>query len=816
MSATRSLILALKADASNFTENIKLAKNETTLMQKEMAVFAEKNSLAKNSLAYMAKELKTSKDAQNILSKQIEMTNNQLKIQIDKYGATSKQAQDYRTKLADLELAQAKLNNTIKNQPAQILKQAGQNIMGVGNKLTMGVTAPIVGGAIGLVTSALKNADEVQVLADKTGLATERIQELRYAATKLDVDLETITGSQAKFTKAMFAATDTKSDQAKSFKALGISVNDTNGVLKDNRDLMFEVFTALGKVESETYRDIIALNLFGRSALELNPLIRAGGEELKTLSQEAYTMGAVMSADKIKALDTLGDSISAMKNSAITAASELAVALIPTVQGLAETVKGALPFINGMIGKFNELSPASKNTVLSVIGITAAVGPMISGLGLTVIGISGLIQALPLIQAFGMGFVQAFNAIRTALIAAKIEQVSFGAAFMASMGPAGWVALGVTVIAGATAAIWGMANATKASEQTARDIVPAIASETMAINNNTAAVDANVSAKLKQIQADAMTAKAQQTTLQSQYDTATYSRMILEKVANDTAQQGDFDWLKKNTPEAYKKISGSWWRADDKYLPENIASAIADQAQVQAKTSNQLNAGYTAQDIANFIADGYTFGGGGGTTATPNPYKGLSAAELAKIMGETNKADKAGANATKQAAAEQEKALNQISSALDTYKSKMDSAVESTLKFVGTFDKFDMKSQSLSSMIRNMGKNFATMRDYYSNMKLLEEKGLARGVLADLYDRGVTAAGDVKRLTGATSEQIATINTTYAGQLELANQIGYRKITSKESVTQYVANINGKSFNDSDLVQKIFELLAGYNIQLAN
>jgi hypothetical protein len=101
-------------------------------------------------------------------------------------------------------------------------------------------------------------------------------------------------------------------------------------------------------------------------------------------------------------------------------------------------------------------------------------------------------------------------------------------------------------------------------------------------------------------------------------------------------------------------------------------------------------------------------------------------------------------------------------------------------------------------------------------MKLLEEKGLARGLLADLYDRGVTAAGDVKRLTGATSEQITAINTTYAGQLDLANQIGYRKISSKESVTQYVANINGKSFDDSTLVQKIFELLAGYNIQLAN
>jgi hypothetical protein len=397
------------------------------------------------------------------------------------------------------------------------------------------------------------------------------------------------------------------------------------------------------------------------------------------------------------------------------------------------------------------------------------------------------------------------------MTAAATSTGSFGSAFMAAMGPAGWVVLGTTVIIGATAAIWKMKSASDAHKTTIESLTPIMDIENTAISNQIALTDAAVSAKLKLIQANATLAGVNAPKLQAQYDTAAYSESILTRIRNGGAgsvSQDDLQWLRKNDSASFEKIAGPWWSTSEKWKADDIDTAIANQKKIQAETHGKLAEGWRAQEIADFIAKGGTYGGTNVKTPVTPVKGGLSAAEIAAILADDEKIPK-----VKDTQAE---ALKQMASALDSYKKSLDSAIESALKFVGTFDKFEIKSQSLSSMIRNMGKNFATMRDYLSNMKLLENRGLSKGLIADLYDKGVSSAGEVKRLAGATDEQITTINTIRADEEYLAGQIGYRKLSSKESITNYVANINGKTFNDTELVQKIFDLLAGYNIQLAN
>jgi phage-related minor tail protein len=901
MSATRTLILALKADASNFTQNMALAKKETTLMEKEMALFAEKNKLGKNSLALMSAELKSSKDAQNILAKQIEMTNNQLKIQIDKYGATSKQAQDYRIKLADLELAQAKLNNTIKAQPTQMVNQAGKNMVGVGNAMSMGVTAPIIGAGAGILAigdnfetaynkiramtgktgeefeklkKSLENvyvqrgenildiSTAMSILTQRTDLTGKSLENMALIQLRLAKLTNSDLNPQIELTTKMFGDWGIEIDKQpaaldrllKIYQATGIgastladgmreygaplrtmgftfdqstalmgkfqkegvntelvlaglrtgAVNFAKAGIKDIPTGFNAMINSIKNMASESEATLLSAELFG--AKKANDMMRAIKEGRFDLSQIYAEINNNPDTINQAAKDTItfAGAMKKLSHEAEVAVMPIGISFVEALKGLIPLIKTSLQNVTDLIGRFTALPQSTQNTILGVLGVTAAIGPMISGLGLAVIGVSGLMKMGPAIATFSGGFVTAFNAIRTATMAAAAGEATFGAAFMAAMGPAGWVALGTVALGAAALAIWKLNSATEATKMTIVDIVPTIASETMAINNNTAAVDGNIKAKLEQINLDARTAKNQQSTIQKQFDTATYSEMLLKRIGTGTAteQMADIEWLKKNNKKALDKVMDWWGKVD----ATQLESAIIDQKQIQLDTSSKLNAGYTAQDIANYIADGYTFGGANvNNVPNGNAGGGLTAAQLAAIMG-----------TDKKASSTEEKAINQINNALDSYKSKMDSAIESTMKFVGTFDKFEVKGQSIGSMIRNMGKNLTAMKDYYSNMKLLENRGLSGGLISDLYTRGVSASADVKRLANASDEQLSTINTTYAEQQDLSNQIGYRKISSKESVTQYVANINGKSFNDNELVQKIFELLAGYNIQLAN
>ena len=61
------------------------------------------------------------------------------------------------------------------------LKKTGKELSSAGATLTKGLTLPIVGAAAaltGLAVTAGKNADELITLSNKTGIATQALQEM--------------------------------------------------------------------------------------------------------------------------------------------------------------------------------------------------------------------------------------------------------------------------------------------------------------------------------------------------------------------------------------------------------------------------------------------------------------------------------------------------------------------------------------------------------------------------------------------------------------------------------------------------------------
>jgi hypothetical protein len=205
--------------------------------------------------------------------------------------------------------------------------------------------AAAVAGITALATAAITNADNLQKMADKTGLTAERLQELQYIGVDLGVELDTIAGAQAKLTKSMDAARKGTKTAADAYKTLGIDVTDSNGQLRDAKTVMLEAFDALGKVGNETERDALAQKLFGKSAQELNPLIKAGAAELERMAQAARDSGAVMSNESVAGLDAFGD--------AIGQAKQAFMGIFGTVFAkiLAGDVEGALNLVKSKIEK---------------------------------------------------------------------------------------------------------------------------------------------------------------------------------------------------------------------------------------------------------------------------------------------------------------------------------------------------------------------------------------------------------------------------------------------------------------------------------
>jgi phage-related minor tail protein len=329
----------LQTELKQVEKLLKLDPTNTELL-------AQKQKLLADSVENTKGKLDTLKEAEKQVQQQIK----EGKVSEEQYRALQREVVATEQKMQGLE-SQAKQTNAVLSKD-----DAVKNLKNIG--LAAGATAVAAGAAfVAMGVSELENADKIQTTADIYGLTAERVQELTYVGTKLDVELDTITKAQSLLTKNMYLAKDGTGAQADAFNALGISIVDSNGNLRDGKTVMDETITALGKLPNETERDAVAMKLFGKSAMELNPLIKAGGDEIARLSEEARKSGAVLSNESIEGLDGFKDSADALKLS---------------VQGLiGNALAGMLPQLQGLLNNLIELPKwIEKNkTLLEIIGI---------------------------------------------------------------------------------------------------------------------------------------------------------------------------------------------------------------------------------------------------------------------------------------------------------------------------------------------------------------------------------------------------------------------------------------------------------------
>ena len=160
---------------------------------------------------------------------------------------------------------------------------------------------------IDMTQEAAAHADDVLSLSQITGIDTESIQEMQYMAELVDVSFETISGAMSKLINKMQDAAAGKDAAVQAFEQLGVSATDAEGHLRDAQETFNDVIEALGNIENRTERDALAMDIFGKSAQDLSPLMNKTTEEMEALAQEAHNVGYVLSDEMLEALGAVDD-----------------------------------------------------------------------------------------------------------------------------------------------------------------------------------------------------------------------------------------------------------------------------------------------------------------------------------------------------------------------------------------------------------------------------------------------------------------------------------------------------------------------------
>jgi len=135
---------------------------------------------------------------------------------------------------------------------------------------------------------------EVRLLQRYTGDSAEEMSKLRFAAEETGVSTETLAAGLGKMSKA---AASTAGE--KKFEAIGVSVKDMNGNFKSSSTLFDEVAEKLSTMKNGVEKTDAIMSIFGRSGMQLAPLLNQGSEGIKKFGEEAQKFGLVMNTDAL-------------------------------------------------------------------------------------------------------------------------------------------------------------------------------------------------------------------------------------------------------------------------------------------------------------------------------------------------------------------------------------------------------------------------------------------------------------------------------------------------------------------------------------
>ena len=191
----------------------------------------------------------------------------------------------------------------------------GMQGLSAGTVAAMATAAAAIAAIVAVVKELGQVTLEVAAQVDEylsesaiTGVPTAMLQAWDYAAPLIDTDAETIKGAMTKITQAMGEAASGSESAQEKFSALGVSIYDeTDGSLRSAEEVFYDVVDALGQMQAGAERDTVAMELMGKSAQELNPLINAGSDAIRKYGEEAMATGYILDEEQIRKLGEVDD-----------------------------------------------------------------------------------------------------------------------------------------------------------------------------------------------------------------------------------------------------------------------------------------------------------------------------------------------------------------------------------------------------------------------------------------------------------------------------------------------------------------------------
>jgi hypothetical protein len=279
--------------------------------------------------------------------------------------------------------AQENVSQAFKDIENNLKKLKDASTLVGGAMVAMGVA--IVGSATLSIKKYAEMGSAVHDLALKTGFSTEAISEWSYALEQSGSDASALQIAMRTLSNAIVGATEGSESQRKAFERINVDYKALRALKPEQQ---FETIAyAVGGLKDQTLKAAVAQDLFGRSGMNLLPLLAEGKDGIAKLRKEANDLGIVFDQVSADSADRLGDSLDTLGKSFDGLKIAIAQNLLPTLQPLIDNV-------TKIIADFRKWADANPELAKTLTRLTVESGLVLGTFGTLVLVIPRITTAV--------------------------------------------------------------------------------------------------------------------------------------------------------------------------------------------------------------------------------------------------------------------------------------------------------------------------------------------------------------------------------------------------------------------------------------